>query len=102
VVLATIAGIRGVVAANRFAAPVRARVLAALMMRCVLTEPDRALVAAATEAIRDITAYPESLEATSPEEEFQRGIQRLFEWWLQQPGAKRYYEEFFRLERLED
>jgi len=100
-VLATIAGIRGVVAANTFTKPIPAKVLATLM-RCVLSHPDRTVVAAATRAIRDVTAYPESLEPDLREEDFQRGIERLFRWWLQQPGAKEYYEKFFRLEPLED
>jgi len=100
VVAATIAGIRGVAAVNELGDRTP-KVLAALMRR-VLTDPDRMIVAAATEAIRDITAYPESLKPTLPEEEFQRGIERLRVWWLRQKGAKEYYERLFRLEPFSD
>ena len=99
--LAIIEGITGVATVNELSEAEQAEVLAALM-RVVLTDPDRVVVCAAVDAIRQIAAYPYSLKPTLPEEDFQRGIERLRRWWLKQKGAKSYYEKMFHLEPMEE
>jgi hypothetical protein len=92
--LGVIEGIRGVVKPASLVGEKRqARVVAALMRR-VLTDADRLVVVAAVDALRQIAACPERLDVRSSDDEFQRGIERVREWWLRQPGAQEAYQAF--------
>ena len=93
-VLAVIEGLRGVASANALNERQQAKTVAALM-RTVLSDPDRLVVVAAADAVRQISGYPMALDARMSEEDFQAGIEKMRDWWLKQKLAPEYYRGFF-------
>lgn len=85
--------------ANTLDDRVRGQAVAGLMRR-VLTDPDRVVVVTAANAVAKLTGYPQAFNDREPEELLQGKIDRLREWWLEQPGARESYRQFFHIERV--